>query len=161
MSAQKRNPRILTDKEVQQLLEAVEAAGERDHLLVELPLTTGLRPREVAALRSASIQDGHITVNDKTGSRIVPVGKPLAYRLTAMAAEDGTIWVNGRGDPMTTRAILRLYARAFAQAGIEGPGLGGMVLRHTFATRFMRNGGSIVKLARILGYAWAMRFRHR
>jgi integrase len=94
----------------------------------------------------------------KTGARTVPLSWPAARLLTGIGAGD-VIWTartaqrgeRAAGGPLTTdglkRAIRRITRRELGQA--YGP----HVLRHTMATMYIRAGGDLESLRRILGHS--------
>ena len=149
----RKTPRVLTKEEVEQLLEAARASGTRDHLLVALPLEAGLRLHEIANLRAASIQGDELLVEGKTGQRWTPVSDWVARGLETLAQRGDVIWQNQRGEPMTVDGLNLVYRRLFDRAGISAPRRGASVLRHTFATRFIKAGGNVAPLRHIMGHA--------
>ena len=151
----KPEPRVLTDAELYSLVAAAERSGERDLLLVLLILDTGIRVGEVSSMIAASIRDRWLHVDGKRGKRRVPITPSLAQRLVAHA-EDGLIW-RGRGSlPMKVDAIKKAYVNLYDEAGIDGTRRGPHTLRHTYATRFIEEGGGVVTLKEILGHASIM-----
>lgn len=75
-------------------------------------------------------------------NRAVPVSESLLAELP----------VNRRAKPLFT-ACYSAFRKAIQRAGIETPpGQLTHVLRHTFASHFMMNGGNILVLQRILGH---------
>ena len=61
------------------------------------------------------------------------------------------IWTAARtGQPLTKHGIKTSYKRIFNRARVPGSPRS---LRHTFATEYLRNGGDLYRLSRILGHS--------
>lgn len=146
---------FLNRDQVRTLLAELGRGRNRDALQVaRVCLATGARWSESETLRGEQIGAGLITFAEtKNGrARAVPIMPTLAEQLR-------------------TRSTGRLFGRcydafrhAIGRAGIELPdGQLSHVLRHTFASFFMQNGGNILTLQRILGHAsltMTMRYAH-
>lgn len=144
----KRTIDILTAAEIDILMAAV-ADRPRNELLVLLMLDCGLRCSEVTSLRRADVYDGYIKVCGKGDKeRLVPVSAYTFDKLTAYLRADAA------GDPllcMSNNAVKMVFARLKRKTGIAR--LRPHLLRHTFATLYILNGGDSVKLQYILGHA--------
>ena len=141
-------PRCLSKGEVQALLDSCET--ERERLLVLVPLDTGLRLAEVAAMRQAHLGEDTVSVLGKGKKmREVPLSRSLAGELQGIG-DRRHIWTTAQGKPLSTSGIKTVYRRGFARAGLKG---GAHRLRHTFATEYLRNGGDLYRLSRILGHS--------
>jgi integrase/recombinase XerD len=60
------------------------------------------------------------------------------------------VFVNRAGKPLTKSGLYQLIERLGDWAGIEGVRCSPHTLRHTFSVMFMRNGGDIYKLSKLL-----------
>lgn len=112
-------------------------------LIAKICLSTGCRWGEAEALRSEHITKNKITFVNTKGNkpRTVPISDDLAAEFPKT-----------RGQLFTSS--LKAFREAVARTGIELPsGQMSHVLRHTFASHFMMNGGNILVLQRILGHA--------
>lgn len=120
-----------------------------------LCLSTGARWSEAETLRGENVRQGRVTfVRTKTGkTRTVPIRLEFAERLNCRKPV-GRLFQ----DAYTT------FQRAIAETGIVlPPGQLTHVLRHTFASHFMMNGGNILVLQRVLGHQsiqMTMRYAH-
>ena len=155
---------FLTLAQISALLGALESAG--DALLVaKVCLATGARWSEAEGLRPAQVRGGMVNFSGtKSGkNRSVPISEGLERELWAHLkgryGEDGT--------GMASRffvACMERFRSAVPRAGLVLPkGQLTHVLRHTFASHFMMNGGNILVLQRILGHsslAMTMRYAH-
>lgn len=174
----RRTPRALSSQEVYRLqreaaarrqLAEAKAGGtvtpavieaRRDEALLNLLLYTGLRVGEAAALR---VED--VVLNDRSGKVIVRSGKGRKYRevplhrearralrayLEVRPADRGEVLFLGQRGPLGVRGIqMRLSALGRAAEVEVTP----HVLRHTFATRLLREAGAdLVTVAALLGH---------
>lgn len=159
---QRRPPKVLSEQELYRLKRAVYRAGKpRDIAMFELLSNAGLRVGELCGLRV-----GDVRLSQRKGKVLVRRGKGNKYRevplnLEARRAlanyletrpgvtEGEPLFVGQRG-PMTPSGIWRVvqgYARA---AGVT---VSLHVLRHTFATRLLRNAGAdLVTVKELLGH---------
>jgi site-specific recombinase XerD len=150
----------LSQKDIMKLLDALKTSRNPHVVLISrICLATGARWSEVEELRVTQVRNGMIEyARTKSGkTRAVPIVSELEESIQAHAKEHGQM---GR--------IFGYSISAFRE-GVERAGLmrpdGQMthVLRHTFASHFMMNGGNILTLQRILGHAnvtMTMRYAH-
>jgi site-specific recombinase XerD len=147
-------------EDITKLLEAFKGArNPHVGLISRICLATGSRWSEAEELKVTQVRNGMIEyARTKSGkTRAVPIASELEETIQAHAKEHGQM---GR--------IFGYSISAFRE-GVERAGLvlpeGQMthVLRHTFASHFMMNGGNILTLQRILGHAtvtMTMRYAH-
>ena len=140
--------RVLTRAEIDLLLAA--AMTERDELLVLVAVDTGIRLKEISNLTLDDLDDYAIIVRGKVGERRLPITPEVAERIRAQA-KNGTVWMGQRG-PLTRNGIQEIYRRLFERAGIATRKSGPHCLRHTFATWYIRKGGSVSHLKDIMGH---------
>lgn len=134
----------LTINQIKLLLEAIEHDKEL-RLIVEICLATGSRWKETITLNSSNLSPYRIRfTNTKTNKpRTVPITKDLYEKIYPL---------NG-GSLFTSDPRQRL-GKLFDRIGFELPkGQKVHVLRHTFASHFVMNGGNILTLKEILGHA--------
>ena len=141
-------PRVLTTDELAKLLTAAE--HPRDRALILIVLDCGLRLSEVAGLRKWGIRDGWLVVDGKSGVRQVPVSRELGALLRNLGRGEH-VWM-GRQGPLTRHGVQQAFKRMFARAGLGGRKAGPHAIRHTFATLYLRSGGGLHHLQRILGH---------
>lgn len=150
----------LTHDQIKALLDALKKSrNPHVGLVSKICLATGARWSEAEQLRSSQVRGGLIEyARTKSGkTRAVPIDDSLEASILDHAKKHATM---GR--------IFGYSISAFRE-GVERAGLalpdGQMthVLRHTFASHFMMNGGNILTLQRILGHAnvtMTMRYSH-
>ena len=147
----------LTDSQIDTLLASLQQAENQHVELITLVcLATGARWGEAEGLTRQRVHQGMVTFTDtKNGrNRSVPVPQWLYDRLQSHNPNRSALFSSSIG----------AFRRALARTDIELPkGQAAHVLRHTFASHFMMNGGSILTLQRILGHAdikMTMRYAH-
>ena len=144
------------------LSELKQARNEHVYLITQVCLATGARWSEAEKLRRPQVRNGLIqfamTKSKKT--RAVPIDEELESDLQKhyeLKSED-------IGDSRFFTYAYSAFISGLGRTGIElPPGQAAHVLRHTFASHFMINGGNILSLQRILGHsslAMTMRYAH-
>lgn len=153
---------VLTDTEVQRLLACFNttyATQLRNYCMCSLMLDSGLRLHEVVTLSTDRLHlaDGYAIVDGKGNKqRPVPLGLNtrralLRYlnRRPACAPTD-RVFLMSDMQPVTDNTVHLMFKRLKQRSDI--PRLRAHLLRHTFATRYLENGGDIHALQQILGH---------
>lgn len=176
--AGERQPRLLTGREEDMLLDYILPDPRRDELGILLVLYTGLRLGELCALRWDDIdfEEGALTVRStmkriqipydpkkktevvltapksRKSARTIPLHEDVLTLLEKRAGRSETFFLTGKADvyiePRTMQNRFKATARA---AGIAEANF--HALRHTFATRCIENGVDAKALSEILGHA--------
>ena len=146
---------FLTAEEIDRLLlECKRSKVKYLELVVKICLATGARWNEAATLKSSQIAGGKVTFVKTKGkrNRTIPLDDEL---LSELPETKGALFPT---------PCYNAFRSALERAGIELPsGQLTHVLRHTFASHFMMNGGNILVLQKILGHAditMTMRYAH-
>ena len=142
-------PRVWFQDDTLALLRA--CITDRDRAMVALLLDTGIRLGELADLKWQDIGPSSISVDGKTGPRLVPVSPQVRALLTGLGNSED-VWVGRRGR-MTRDGIQKAIKNIFDRAGLAGPKRGPHSLRHSFATDYCMNGGPLRRLQNILGHS--------
>ena len=143
---------FLSEDEIQRLLDACRYHKDL-WLIVMMCLSTGARWSEIEKLTRSQVGLGRITFTRTKGkrNRTVPVD---GWLLAMLPTRPGRLFVDCYDE----------FEKAVKQSRIELPsGQLTHVLRHTFASHFMMNGGNILVLQRILGHTdikMTMRYAH-
>ncbi len=162
VEAVRRAPRALTKTEEARLLRALERGGSaRDRALIGLLLFAGLRVGEVVALRREDVKlserKGKVTVRAGKGlkRREVPLGHEAREYLRPWLAEHRGEWIfpGQEGNHISARAVQNMLKKYAWLARLEPEKVTPHVLRHTFATRLLREGKDLVIVAALLGHA--------
>jgi integrase len=157
---QERELSYLTGEQIQVLLSALSEAHNKHVLLIsKICLATGARWGEAEALRMTQVRNGIIQfVQTKSSkARAVPIPDVLEAQLHKHFKQ------HGDGERLFTSAW-SAFREGVERAGLKLPdGQMTHVLRHTFASHFMMNGGNILVLQRALGHhslQMTMRYAH-
>lgn len=159
----------LTEPEVTALLHAPDqnsSAGRRDHALIQVAVTTGLRVSELTGLRGGDVHLGtgaHALAHGKgRKDRVTPLDQQtvtvLRDLLTAMATtSDGFVFATRTGTQMSRDAVaarLTLHAMTAAAScpSLTGKTITPHVLRHTAAMRLLAAGIDSTVIALWLGH---------
>ncbi|WP_343675398.1 phage integrase [Paraburkholderia heleia] len=153
---------FLSLPQINALLAALAHRKRKDALLItKLCLATGARWSEAEGLRSQQLIGNvvHYTQTKTDKNRSVPIGSALVEEIVAFRASR----TKNLGDRFFESSA-GAFRMAIEDAKIELPdGQLTHVLRHTFASHFMMNGGNILTLQRILGHTtlqMTMRYSH-
>lgn len=161
--AEKKVIDVLTDAEVNRLFACFGKPHTmlqlRNYCICSLMIDSGLRMNEVVtlALDKLKLEEGYIIVEGKgQKERIVPVGNNTRKMLrrylnrVPVNADPSRVFVMSDGRPIELSTIKELFRKLKRKAEI--PRLRAHLLRHTFATRYLENGGDIFTLQQILGH---------
>ena len=166
-------PRIMTEEEMNSFLDrVVEAARNgdprmrRDRAILELLYASGLRVSELVGLdlRSVNFGDGMLLVRGKgRKERIVPFGSkakqalddylPIRERILMEVKKGGqaALFLNARGDRLTTRSIDRLVKKHVRTYG-PNVKVSPHSLRHAFASHLLTEGADLRAIQEMLGH---------
>jgi len=124
-------------------------AGPRLRLMLLLAGEAGLRRGEIARLRGEDLLDGPaLLIHGKGGrDRVIPIGDRLAGLVAAAPTEDGWVFGNGRGGPLTAGRVGELCS------ALLPPGCTLHHLRHRFASNAYRGSRDIRAVQELLGHA--------
>jgi integrase/recombinase XerC len=138
----------------------------RDRAILEFFYSTGVRVSELVGLNWADV-DFQLEIVRVVGKgskeRIVPFGEMAKQALKDYAAEQRKRWnvtckgeapvfLNNRGERITTRSVARIVEKHLREAGIAVK-MGPHGLRHTFATHLLNSGADLRVIQEMLGHA--------
>jgi site-specific recombinase XerD len=129
----------------------------RVHVASCLMLDTGLRLQEVLSLTPADVDFDNLLVK-VTGKgnkqRLVPVSADMRRTLYrySMKVRGPLVFGTRNGTKVTNRNLERDFKLLCTRVGIAGVRCSPHTLRHTFAVAYLRAGGNLFYLSRILGH---------
>lgn len=158
---------VLSDEEISRLLNAVSGSDwltVRNRLIVALMLDSGLRLNEVVGLLASNVhvEERYMIVTGKGNKqRLVPFGEFTYHTLKQYLSSRGSFGISSsllikvslntlEFEPITESTVKNFFKRLKLRSEI--PRLYPHLLRHTFATRYLENGGNIYSLQAILGH---------
>jgi integrase/recombinase XerC/integrase/recombinase XerD len=155
---------VLTEDEIRRVLGCIDVRehwGARDYAIVMLMLDSGLRLSEVTGLQARDVElvDGFLKVMGKgSKERIVPFGAATQKALWRYQQQfrpeaelDDHFFRTLDGRPMRGETLRSIIKRLGERSGV--PRLHPHLCRHTFATRYLINGGDVFSLQQILGHS--------
>ena len=170
LKTEKYMPKFLSVDETFQLLNAQgdnSISTLRDHAMLELFYSSGLRLSELAGLNVTDFDFSQTLVKLRgkgKKERIVPVGKPALQSIedyikkTAEARkkyEDNMfknpLFLNARGERITARSIARIVDASMVKSAI-GRKISPHALRHSFATHLLNAGADLRSIQELLGH---------
>lgn len=160
--AQRKAIDVLTDSEVRRLLFCFNLrylVHLRNYCMCSLMLDSGLRLHEVVTLtiEHTHLSEGYIIVDGKGNKqRVVPLGmntRKFLFRYLSRrpgCASTDRVFLMSNLEPVTDATLRQMFRKLKKRSGI--PRLRAHLLRHTFATRYLENGGDMYALQQILGH---------
>lgn len=169
----KRIVSTLSDEEIRLILNMLNPTNlcdARNQTIFMLLLDTGLRIKELTNLKmdDLNLDHGVLKVMGKgEKERIVPFGNNVQralqrylFRYRSKPAHLGidNVFLSLSGAPLTENSVKLVFARLARRSGVNR--LHAHLCRHTFATRFLVNGGDVFTLQQILGHSTLEMVRH-
>lgn len=154
--------------DVDQIAKFVQVEGDsvlalRDHALLELIYSSGLRLAEVVGLNLHDIDlaDAMITVLGKGNkTRILPIGSHaikaiqdwLPQRKLLLKLDETALFITQRGTRMTHRAVQLRMQQLSIKQGMDSP-VHPHMLRHSFASHMLESSSDLRLVQEMLGHA--------
>lgn len=159
----KENQKVLATLSTEQIEKFIKYTPKttnlrRAWLLGMLILDCGLRLSEALSLRVGDIDMANllITIQGKGGRvRITPISFAMrahAFKMTKGVATGAPIFSTALGTPIGARNVQRAFKIIAKTLGIRDVRFSPHTLRHTFAVHYLRRGGNVIYLQRILGH---------
>jgi len=156
-----------SDPQILQLLSVIDTStpeGYRNHGMILTLLDTALRVSELTGVKMDDLwlEEGLLKVMGKGGKeRHVPIGAEVQrilwhyinrYRPQPLNPNFDFLFLTRDGRKLTKGRIEIMISGYGEKACIKGVRVSPHTLRHTGAVRFLRNGGDVFSLQRLLGH---------
>ena len=122
---------------------------ERNGLMILFMMECGPRASDIAMMRARDVSDGWVRLRSKTKAQWVPVAREITDALKAQIRGD-VVWPDQDGKPLQYQGVDYVVSSAQERAGISAERMGVHLMRHSFATNYLRKGGGVFQLQRIL-----------
>jgi site-specific recombinase XerD len=138
--------------------------GTRDTAILNVLLDTGIRASELCDLTLDRVyfegEDPHLRINGKgRKQREVGLGRKsrqalhrYLYRLRQAVPTEPHVFVSFKETLFTPKGLDDLLYRLRDRAGITGVRCSAHTFRHTYAVTYLKQGGDIYRLSRLLGH---------
>jgi integrase/recombinase XerD len=160
-------PKYLSIQDVESLINSCDQSsplGSRDRAILLLIARLGLRAGDVSALKFGDLlwEEGTLIVSGKGRRQTrlpLPqgVGKAILYYLRhgrpRKVGDRIFITTAAPFGPISRQAVGQTVARAIRRTGISAPTKGSHLLRHSAATRMLREGVSLPTISALLRHA--------
>lgn len=152
-----------SDKQIRLLVEWKPKGSieRRLHLIVLCLLDTGARIGEVLKLRVSDLNlDDLLVTLDGKGSkqRVVPISFELRKAIHRYVSDfnrkpESLLFATSEETALHRRNVLRYVKRLCLSLGFTAPGRTLHATRHTFATGYLRRGGNVFLLQKVMGHS--------
>lgn len=155
----------ITDEQLRAILTQIDMTdilGQRDSSLILFLADTGLRLGEALSVKLNDIDwtsNSVVVMGKGRKERRVAFGRSARQALLTWARRRGTLegsewlWVNRMGQQMKPNNFEQRMKKLTVKAGIAADRLSPHALRHFFALSFLKNGGDVMALQKLLGHA--------
>jgi integrase/recombinase XerC len=166
---EKKLPDFFYEEELEVLFQSIDCSnpvGQRNKALLEIMYATGIRVSECASIQLGDL-DQHLSVLLVRGKgkkeRYVPYGK-FAHEAIQVYIDNGRkklmgennvhpfLFVNQRGNPITTRGIRYIFDEMIKKAG-SSKHIHPHMIRHSFATHLLNHGADLRSVQELLGHS--------
>jgi len=164
-----------SETQILQLVSVIDTStleGYRNYAIILTLLDTALRVSELIGVKMDSLwlDDGLLKVMGKGGKeRHIPIGTEVQrilwryinrYRPQPLNPNFDFLFLTKDGRKLTKGRIEIMMLGYGEKAGIKGVRVSPHTLRHTAAVNFLRNGGDVFSLQRLLGHSSLEMTRH-
>lgn len=166
----KKLPQIIQDEEIERLFQSIDRyqpLGFRNHLILDLLFSCGLRASEICemTLKDIQLDQAHILIHGKGSkdryiplhARLISDMKHYLTYIRPILLSKGTaslshhVLINYKGTPLTTRGLQLILKKVIKEAG-ETYKIHPHMLRHAFATTLLNHGADLRVVQELLGH---------
>jgi integrase/recombinase XerC len=162
--AEKKVVKALDSNGVNQLISSLGKTfdGIRNKAIIMVLVDCGLRLGELLHLSLEDIDSDQqlMKVDGKTGERVVRYGKTTATALNhylkirnRVNGHNNALWLTRKGITLKDSSVETMFIKMSRRSGVR---VHPHLLRHTFATMWLKNGGDSLMLQRLLGHTTLM-----
>lgn len=158
---------FLTSDELLSVLRTAHESSLRDHLIILMAYSHGLRASEVCNIRLSDISDGSLTIvrlkgSNKTVQPLVPHrGQPLLDEVKALREwlkvrpqdSGDVLFPSAKGGPLGRKHFYTLFKYYANQAALPLSKRNPHILKHTAANHLIRAGLDVAFVQARLGHA--------
>jgi integrase/recombinase XerD len=159
---------IFTDEQIRALFEACKKEDSeelivRDRAILSCLFDTGMRASELTGLTLENVhllkQDAYLKIYGKGNKwREVPLGHAACAALHKYIAryrpkvKHQEVFLSRAHDPLTLSGLVQLFKKLGQWAHVKGVRCSCHTARHTYSINYLKAGGDIFKLSRLLGH---------
>lgn len=164
---------VLSDEEIASILGSFSTTNPcdaRNKTILMVLLDTGLRIGELIGLNMDDLRldEGYLKVMGKgQKERIVPIGNnaqralqryQFRFRPEPAGPHITNVFLSLYGQPLSANSMKLMFTRLAARSGVAR--IHAHLCRHTFATRYLMNGGDVFSLEQVLGHSTLEMVKH-
>jgi integrase/recombinase XerD len=164
LKEEKKMIEVFNDAQIRRLvsLKPSNKSETRIHTIACFVLDTGARVDEALSVERKDVDFDNLIVRIREGKggkqRVVPISlqmRKLLFRHSQKNKPEmnDLLFFTGSGQKINQRNALRDFKNVCQRLGIKGPRCSFHTLRHTFGKNYIRNGGDVFRLQRILGHS--------
>ncbi|MFC2000700.1 tyrosine-type recombinase/integrase [Chloroflexota bacterium] len=162
--AEKKVIKALDSTGINQLISSLPNTfdGVRNKAIILVLVDCGLRLGELlnGKMSDINIEEQLMNVDGKTGERVVRYGTTTAKAIkrylklrSKVDGQNNSLWLTRKGATLKISSVETLFVKLRRRTGIQ---VHPHLLRHTFATMWLKNGGDSLMLQRLLGHTTLM-----
>lgn len=152
-------PKALTDDDLARLLARLPSEHVRDRAIILFLVDTGCRVGGLCSLTLDALdlanQCATVIEKGQRGRRVyftaITAEALTLYASARPQVETDALFLSQSGSPLTVNGVRLMLERVGKRAGVKGR-CNAHSFRHAFARSFLRNGGNLAALGRILGH---------
>lgn len=145
-----------TNDELKRMLAAVKS-NARDHAILTLLIDCGLRANELCNLQPSDVNLNQLLIHVKLGKgrkdRVVPMSLQAAKVVSKYLVKHQGVFLfsTAKREQFSPNSLLQLVQRVGMAANVSKPSV--HRFRHCFALSWLRNGGDVMTLQKVMGHA--------